>query len=400
MLPRLLASALILCASSVAHGQNALPGAAEATDAQLAQEELKLVEAAANRSAPKPPVPEAARPEVAFRSGEMLPRGANENPAIADAPNSAWIDLRQTAGASAKPQSAPSWVESVTLVPSRKKEGEPEKTVFRIRLSRPSQDCRVLLFRLFFDDKAQQAPELIAWDESGSQVLRSGALGSALDLSTSETVMVPMIGVSCIDVEVPGNGTTVRAAFLDWMTSREVLHPVNAAQRDLMPEPFAAAPPLHASDEDRQLFGTVTATLAPEAIRIGASVQAGAAFQFPIEAQPLMALLTFEVASPNVEAPPEIYLNGQSMGPATLSLPDLADPAYRGSTDSLVRQMQFEYTGWVRAQKIVRASSLRAGTNDLIVISGPGTPASAIRATQIQLKYLWDQSDYQLRPAR
>jgi hypothetical protein len=48
----------------------------------------------------------------------------------------------------------------------------------------------------------------------------------------------------------------------------------------------------------------------------------------------------------------------------------------------------------------VPASVLKAGTNDLIVISGAGTPASAIRATQIQLKYLWDKSDYLLQPTQ
>jgi hypothetical protein len=62
--------------------------------------------------------------------------------------------------------------------------------------------------------------------------------------------------------------------------------------------------------------------------------------------------------------------------------------------------MHFEYTGWLRAQKLVPASVLKAGTNDLIVISGAGTPASAIRATQIQLKYLWDKSDYVLQPTQ
>jgi hypothetical protein len=51
----------------------------------------------------------------------------------------------------------------------------------------------------------------------------------------------------------------------------------------------------------------------------------------------------------------------------------------------------------VRAQKLVPASHLRVGTNDLIVVGGPGTPVSAIRATQIQLKYVWDKSDYLLQ---
>jgi len=59
--------------------------------------------------------------------------------------------------------------------------------------------------------------------------------------------------------------------------------------------------------------------------------------------------------------------------------------------------MHFQYTGWLRAQKIVPAANLKVGTNDLIIANGSGSEPSAIRATQIQLKYLWDKSDYLLR---
>ena len=62
--------------------------------------------------------------------------------------------------------------------------------------------------------------------------------------------------------------------------------------------------------------------------------------------------------------------------------------------------MRFQYTGWLRAQKLIPISSLKVGNNDLIIVAGPGTPASAIRATQVQLKYLWDKSDYQLQTDR
>ena len=310
---------------------------------------------------------------------------------------SAWLDLRQTPVANSKPQAAPDWVESVTIVPAEVQAGIPPSTIFRIRLAHPRSDFQVLFFRLFFDDNPEQKPHLVAWDESGSLVLQSAPLGLGVNLPTSESVMVPMVGVSTIDIEVPGDGKTIRGAYLDWMTSAEVLHPMSAEQRDLIPEPFANVSPLHASNQDKEMFGTVTATLADETIRIGASVEQGAAFQFGIEAQPLVALITFEVASPNIEAPPEIYLNGESIGAATLALPDLADPAYRGQNASLVKPMKFQYTGWLRAQKLVPASSLKVGTNDLLVIGGPGTPASAIRGTQIQLKYLWDKSDYQLQ---
>src|SRR5205823_12266008 len=131
--------------------------------------------------------------------------------------------------------------------------------------------------------------------------------------------------------------------------------------------------------------------------RIDEPHQAGATLQLSIQAQPLTALLSFALANPRVDAPPEIYLIGQDIGPASLTLPDLGDPAYRGEVQPLSTQMHFNYTGWLRAQKIVPAASLKAGTNDLVVVNGADTGASAVRATQIQLKYIWDKSDYLLR---
>ena len=98
--------------------------------------------------------------------------------------------------------------------------------------------------------------------------------------------------------------------------------------------------------------------------------------------------------------PPEIYVNGTDLGAVSLVLPDLADPGYRGLSRSLLDDMKFQYTGWVRAQKIVPGSILKAGTNNVIVMAAAGTSASAIRAAQIQLKYLWDKSDYLLLPVK
>jgi hypothetical protein len=314
--------------------------------------------------------------------------------------DSAWIDLRQIPAANSKPQTSPEWVEAISIVSGEKTAGIPQKTIFRIRLARPNTEAQVLFFRLFFDDNAEQKPQLIAWDESGTVVMQSGPLGAGIGLPTSESVMIPMVSASTVDIEVPGDGKTVRGAYLDWMASAEVLHPVSAEHRDLIPEPFAAMAPLHAATQDSERFGTVTASLADETIRIGASVSQGAAFQFGLESQPLLALVTFEVASPNIAAPPEIFVNGESLGPVTITLPDLADPAYRGQTASLLRGMRFQYTGWLRAQKLIPAANLKAGSNDLLIIGGAGTPASAIRATQIQLKYLWDKTDYQLQTDR
>jgi hypothetical protein len=328
---------------------------------------------------------------------QSQPKSSARNPNLIQ---TAWLDLRQIPAASSKPQASPDWVEAVTIVPAQKTPGMPETTIFRIRLSHPSPEAQVLFFRLFFDDNAEQKPQLTAWDESGTVVVQSGPLGAGIGLPTSESVMVPMHGVSTIDVEVGGDGKNVRGAYLDWMRNAEVLHPSSAEHRDMIPEPFTAMAPLHPATQDTERFGTVTASLADETIRIGASVSQGAAFQFGLESQPLVALITFEIASPNIAAPPEVYVNGENLGTASVTLPDLADPAYRGQTASLLRGMRFQYTGWLRAQKLVPASSLKAGTNDVLITSGSGTAVSAIRATQIQLKYLWDKSDYELQTDR
>jgi hypothetical protein len=316
-------------------------------------------------------------------------------------PESAWIDLRQSAPRNSKTQNAPAWVEALTLLPGEATEGGgTSKSIFRIRVTQPGPDYQVLFFRLFFDDKPNQQPELIAWDESGTHMLRSGTLGVGMNLPSSDSVLIPMTGASAIDIEVPGDGKTIRAAYLDWMTTSEVVHPVNAEHRDVIPEPFSSAPALHPPPEDVENFGTVTATLAADAIRIDEETQESAAFQFPIEEQPLTALLTFEITNPSIDIPPEIYVNGQGIGPVSLTLPDLADPGYRGEVEALTPQMHFHYTGWLRAQKIVSATVLKVGPNDLVIANGAGSGSSAIRSTQIQLKYIWDKSDYLLRTGR
>lgn len=318
---------------------------------------------------------------------------------LADNAQTAWLDLRQNTTGRTGAQSAPSWVKAVAMLP-QPLEDATRTTTFRIQLAQPSADLPLLMFRLFFDDKPGERPRVVASDKEGAVVLQTTPLGLGLNLATSETVIVPAAGVSTVEVEVPGDGRTVRGAYLNWMKSGEIVRPADAQQRYMLPETFGAAAPLRAEGGDVENFGTVTASLAPETIAIGPSVEQGAAFQFPLEAQPLAAMVTFEVSSAYVDALPEVYLNGENLGQVTVALPELADPAYRGEMKPLLRQMRFQYTGWLRAQKLLPASSLHTGPNDLLVIAGAGTPASAIRATQIQLKYVWEKFDYQLIPGR
>ena len=328
-----------------------------------------------------------------------LPPSAESVTPPKDGNQNAWIDLRQQPAGKADPQTAPDWVEAVNMTAGTGNDGTA-KTIFRIRVAKPVGDLQVMYLRLFFDDKDTARPEIVAWDESGTQVLRSGALGSGTGLATSDSVMIPMKGISSVDVEVAGDGKTVRGAYLDWMTSSEVVHPVNSEHRDIIPEPFSSLPPLHSPDQDTEQFGTVTATLSSDTISIGSDFEHAATFQFGIESQPLMALLTFEVASPRVDSPPQVYINGQGVGVATFTLPALADPAYRGVMEPLVKEMHFQYTGWLRAQVLVPVGSLNVGNNNVTIVAGAGTNASAIRGTQVQLKYLWEKSDYLLKTSR
>src|SRR3989440_7185111 len=237
---------------------------------------------------------------------EAFSNGLPQQDAISDTPGStqnAWIDLRQHPSAASRPQSAPDWVEAVNMTSSAGTDGTSH-TVFRLRVSHPAGDYQIMFFRLFFDDNANARPEVVAWDESGTQVLRSGELGSGVGLPSSDSVMIPMRSISTIDIEVPGDGKTIRGAYLDWMTSSEVVHPLNAEHRDVIPEPFSSLPPLHSPEQDQEHFGTVTATLANETIAIGPGAEQAAVFQFGVEAQPLLALLTFEVASPRIDSAP------------------------------------------------------------------------------------------------
>ena len=209
-----------------------------------------------------------------------------------------------------------------------------------------------------------------------------------------------MHGVTTVDVEVPGDGNSVRGAYLEWMINSELAHTASVGSQDAVPQPFATTLPLHAPTEDSEEFGTVTASLSADLIRIGPAPEQGAVFEFGIESQPLLALVTFEIANPRIDSPPEVIANGQNVGAASLIMPGLADPGYRGEMHRIVSQMQFQYTGWLRAQKIVPASALHSGTNNIAIVNGPDASAAVIRTTQVQLKYVWEKSDYILKPDR
>src|SRR5207237_10579801 len=43
----------------------------------------------------------------------------------------------------------------------------------------------------------------------------------------------------------------------------------------------------------------------------------GCCLRIRVESQPLLALITFEIAGPRIDSPPEVIANGENVGPAS-----------------------------------------------------------------------------------
>src|SRR5678815_2169562 len=99
---------------------------------------------------------------TALRAQHALPPAGSQvlkpSQSAEAAPASAWLDLRQNNPAHSKIQAAPAWVESVSFAPGKKDSAVGTKSIFRIRLTRPNDDCQLLLFRLYFDDQPDRQP--------------------------------------------------------------------------------------------------------------------------------------------------------------------------------------------------------------------------------------------------
>ena len=152
--------------------------------------------------------------------------------------------------------------------------------------------------------------------------------------------------------------------------------------------------------EDTALYGVVTAPLQDEKPLVLKRANApGATFQFELERQPLVAVVTYEILGVTVGAPPTVSVNRRPQGDSELHLPDLADPGYRGESEEGRPRMGFRYTGWVHAQKVIPGDALVAGLNNLTVELSNGSKSVAVRSVAIQLKYDWEKLDYILTPA-
>jgi hypothetical protein len=313
-------------------------------------------------------------------------------------PFTVYLDFQALAASGARQPALPIWLESVEIDSPKTDAATDRKTTFRMRFRKFAGVNDELLLRLFFNDDAEAKPVVSAWTELGESVLESKQLGDGLGLPTSESLTVPMTTVDYIDVSVPGDGANIRGAFLSSLKKTETRQALDFAGGAELIDPFHRPSAARPGENDSFLFGRVTATLDNTPVKLSPAEGMSSTFEFELGAQPLLALVTFEILNVDANLPPEMILNNRPLGPAAPVFPDLADPGYQGTVRALERDMRFRYSGWLKCQKLVPGSSLQAGSNKLIIQLSRGADAIAVRAVEVQLKYNWENLDYKLSP--
>lgn len=314
-------------------------------------------------------------------------------------PFSVWIDLREVAaGKMTRAAALPIWLDSVQF-DEKPNNGDPNApSIFRLHFRRMAHLNAELQLRLFFDDQAGRAPTIKGWSETGLQRFQAGPFGSGLEMPTSESLLISMADLDDIEIAVPGDGHGIRGVFLSTMQKGETHRALDFAPAGTQVEdPFNNLPYGKPEADDAFLYGRVKATLEPGIIKL-APLQRAESLEFELDQRPLLAVLTFEVLNVDPLAPPEITINRRPLGPVSIHAPDLADPGYVGTVRTLDREMRFRYAGWLRCQKIVPASALDAGLNQLTFQMQKQTGAIAVRAIELQLKHNWQSLEYKIIP--
>ena len=307
----------------------------------------------------------------------------------------------------------PIWLESVQYIPAEPAAvssddtsmGLPEEkpaphTTFRIRLRNIQGLNDQLLLRLYFDDRASAHPTVTAWTETGECKFSSGPLGAGLELPVSESIAIPAQGANYLEIDVPGDGSNLRKAFLSPLkkTTANVALDFAENPEPAVPvvDPFEGSPAKPVTDTDTYLFGRVRALLAADVIKLDPQNRS-VSFEFNLESVPLLSFVAVEVLNADPLAPLQAWANRQPLGPVVPRYPDLADPAYNGIVGPL-EPMRFRYAGWLQAQVIIPGSALKVGVNTLTIQLPGETGPAAIRAVELQLKHNWRSLDYTLKP--
>jgi hypothetical protein len=307
-------------------------------------------------------------------------------------PFTTWLDFRTLTRTPTTKSPLPIWIESV-----QRHVVTVGKTTYRIRFRHLGGLDERLEFRLFYRDLAAAHPTVTGWTETGSQPFAAGPFGEGLGVDSSETMLVPAAALDYLDVEVPGDGSSVRGAFLSSLRRSEVWHALDFSAPDPFADPFGAPTPLTPGEDDKYLYGRVRATLDTAPLKLDSKSPEGA-YEFSLDKPPLIAAVTFEILGASPTSALNTFLNGQYLGPASIAFPDLADPGYRGESRPLERALRFRYEGWLRARVILSGNVLVGGLNTFALQLKDDAGAVVVRAVEIELKYPSNVFDYELKP--
>lgn len=313
-------------------------------------------------------------------------------------PFSVWLDFNRLAINRWPRTGLPPWMESVFAEAGKAENGTPS-TTYRLRFREIRNLNKEMQLRLFFDDIKAAAPKITGWSETGTLRFERGPLGSGIGLPTSETLIYPAAGVDFIEITVAGDGRNIRGVFLAMLKTQEMQRALDFTPSSAQVDAFGNVQPAAPKADDLTLFGRVRATLDPGVVKLTPEAFS-ATWEFALEAPPLLAMITFEVLNADALAPLEFIVNDRPLGPVAVLQPDLADPSYLGLVRPLESNMRFRYTGWLRCQKIIPGSALRAGGNRITVQLHPESGPVAVRAVELQLKHNWKNLDYTLVPSQ
>lgn len=153
-----------------------------------------------------------------------------------------------------------------------------------------------------------------------------------------------------------------------------------------------------ANKDDLRLYGRIRATIDAEPLTIDPRKGGIGSYEFSIETRPLLASISFDVLGATPLEPLLVYLNDAYIGTVNIAFPDLADPAFRGTSAPMEPDLRFRYTGWVKGQIMIPGSQLAEGLNKFVLRVTNTMGSIVVRTVEIQLKYPSSTFEYDLHP--
>jgi hypothetical protein len=308
-------------------------------------------------------------------------------------PFSAWLDFQSLKRNRLLKKGLPIWLESVERKPAVR-----DHAVVRIRFRRMGALTDELQLRLFFFDKAGASPVITGWTETGSTPFSSPPLGEGLEAETSESVIIPATDLDYVDIEVPGDGSNLRGAFVATLRKFESLYGLDFDAPEELADPFGVRARAKELGDDLRLYGRVRAGIDPAPLTIDASNGGMGTYEFSLESKPLIASVSFDVLGATPLEPLHVYINDTYLGTVSIAFPDLADPGFRGASAPMERDLRFRYTGWLKGQVMIPGSRLVSGLNKFVLRVTNTTGSIVVRTVEIQLKYPSSTFEYDLHP--